>query len=100
MSRLKTLLEKAERFLDGQWESFAVLDRWIRSERSVPDDILEEWKRIHELQEFFRREHFQKLGEEISSWEAPRDEIRASRLLREIFQLLEKESPSVATGDG
>lgn len=94
MSRLKTLLEKAEQFLDGQWESFSVLDRWIRSEQSIPADIREEWKRIHELQEFFRREHFQKLVEEISSWEVARDEIRALRFVREIFELLEKENPS------
>ncbi|HYK88986.1 MAG TPA: hypothetical protein VE398_09460 [Acidobacteriota bacterium] len=94
MSRLRTLLTKAEQFLDGQWESFSALDQWIRMERSVPADIRTEWERIYELQEFFRREQFQKLVGEISSWEASRDEIRATRFVQEILETLEKEGPS------
>ncbi len=77
MNRLKSLLKKASDLLDGQWESFSAVDAWIKEERSVPAVIREEWKRIYQLQEFFRREQFQKIAEEVSSGEESREALKA-----------------------
>ena len=93
MSRLKSLLKKAEGLLEDQWESFAALDRWIQSERSVPDTVKEEWRRIYQLQEFFQREHFQKLLEEASSWDDARHEAAGTQFVRDILSFLAKQSP-------
>ncbi len=94
MRRLRTLVEKAGQFLEEMRESCSALDRIILQEKAVPTDIRAEWKRICELQEFFRREHFRKLAEEISAWETSRDEIRASRLVRGILELMGREGSS------
>src|SRR5213594_3364012 len=95
MDRLNSLLKRAGELLDGQWESFSTLDEWFKKEQSIPDEIREEWKRIYQLQEFFRREHFKKIAEEISVGEESREALKAMRFVSETLRFLERGTPAL-----
>jgi Nif-specific regulatory protein len=95
MTRLASLLAKAEQLLKEQWESFSAIDQWIKKQRALPDEIREEWRRIHQLQDFLRRECIEKLVEEANPWEESRESLRILRFVRETLKFLEGDIPSL-----
>ncbi|HEV8131347.1 MAG TPA: sigma 54-interacting transcriptional regulator [Acidobacteriota bacterium] len=84
-----SLLKKADQLLQRQQGSFSTIDNWIRKDRSVPQNIRQDWNRICRLRDFLKDEVFKDLPADPALIQDSKAAIESLRFLTNLLRFLE-----------